>query len=176
MNRPVLGTVSILALLGGGLYFAWTYKDSTSQSPPRPYQGAAARSALQAWLDLPLPASATDVHCSMEVLERTQLVYARFDIPPIELPSLFDQQRRFPESTRWVADASLLQSMGALADPQRPWWEVDKIPGAVGAQKSGTRNVAPATLKWRVQVCAASLSPSLTRVYIAFLEEPAEAK
>src|SRR5690349_8222848 len=59
MNRPVIGTISILALLGGGLYFAWNYKDAAPQTTRASYEGAAARSAIQSWLDLALPNSAS---------------------------------------------------------------------------------------------------------------------
>jgi hypothetical protein len=177
MNRPVVGTLSILALLGGGLYFAWSYKDKPVFEPGQnSYEGAAARSAIQAWLELPLPASASDVHTSMEEIGRTKVVYARFDVPPVELPALFDQGSRFPEAAKLVADASLVQAMGSLGDPMRPWWQVDQLTDATAAQKSGKRNVAPAALKWRVQVCAGTAAGGMTRVYIAFSEEPVEEK
>lgn len=177
MNRPVLGTISILALMGAGVYVAWNYyKDSPAAPTARTtYEGAAARSAIQAWLDLALPPSSTDVRCMVEDLERNKLVYARFDLPSVELLSLFDQPARYPRPGELVTDPSLLEAMKALADPQRPWWQLDS-PGAVCAQKSGKRNVAPATLKWRVQVCTVPLSDSTTRVFVAFSEEPADEK
>src|SRR5580765_7652030 len=111
MNRPVIGTVSILALLGGGLYFAWNYKDAAPQNNRASYEDAAARSAIQSWLDLALPNSASQIHCSVENLERTKLVYARFDIPPVELPGLFDRQPRFPAAAELVSNPELLRGM-----------------------------------------------------------------
>jgi hypothetical protein len=175
MNRPVLGTISILALLGAGFYFAWTYRNQPGPSVRRSYEEAAARSAIQAWLELPLPASAVDIHCMVEDLERTKLVYARFDIPTIDLPPLFDQPGNYPNYGELVPNPSLLEGMKALADPQRPWWQLD-LPNPLCAQKSGKRNVAPAALKRRVQVCAAPLSASISRVFVAFSEEPVDEK
>jgi len=104
MNRPVIGTISILALLGGGLYFAYTYKDKAMPGVLPTYEGAAARSAIQAWLDLPLPASAQNVHCMTENIEPSKLVYACFDIPTVDLPSIFDQPKRYPLYGELVAD------------------------------------------------------------------------
>jgi hypothetical protein len=175
MNRPVIGTISILALLGGGLYFAYTYKDKAMPGAVPAYEGAAARSAIQAWLDLPLPASARNVYCMTENIEPSKLVYACFEIPTVDLPSIFDQPQRFPIYSELVADPGLVQAMNALADARRTWWKIDPK-GAVCAQKSGKRNVAPATLKWRAQVCSVPISPEMSRVFVAFSEEPAEAK
>ena len=175
MNRPVIGTISILALLGGGLYFAYTYKDKANPGVVPAYEGAAARSAIQAWLDLPLPASAQNVHCMTENIEPSKLVYACFDIPTVELPSIFDQPTRFPLAAELVPDPGLVEAMNALADAQRPWWRINPK-GAVCAQKSGKRNVAPATLKWRAQVCSTPISPEMSTVFVALSEEPADTK
>lgn len=175
MNRPVLGTISVLALLGGGLYFAYTYKDKAPTGVVPTYEGAAARSAIQAWLDLPLPASAQDIHCMTDNLEPSKLVYARFDIPTVDLPSIFDQPQKYPLYAELVADPGLVRAMNALADSQRPWWQI-KSTGALCAQKSGKRNVAPAALKWRAQVCSTPVSPTISRVFVAFSEQPADDK
>lgn len=174
MKRPLFGSICILIILGAGLYFAWEFKDSQTQPGRSAFEGAAARSAIQAWLDLPLPPTATDVHCAMEEIENAKLVYVRFDVPPIELPSLFDQQPRFPAAIELKPDDTLFHAMSALADPLRPWWQMEQLKSVRCAQKLGKRNVAPASLKWRTQVCAAGVSPEVTRVFIAFSEEPAE--
>jgi len=176
MNRPVLGTISILALLGGGLYLASTYKDKPADPVRTNYEAAAARSAIQSWLELPLPGSASNVHCMVENLERTKLVYACFDLPTVEMVSLFDRQTRFPMWTEMVADPALLQAMQALSDGQKPWWQIGQVADTVCAQKAGKRNVAPAALKWRTQVCAIPISETTKRVFIAFSEEPVEEK
>ena len=91
MKRPVLGTLSILALLGGGIYLAVQYKDD-AQSPRTAdacYEGAAARSKFMEQFDFALPASADEVRLCVEYVERTQLSYARFDVPAAELIALF---------------------------------------------------------------------------------------
>jgi hypothetical protein len=70
----------------------------------------------------------------------------------------------------------MLSAMATLSDPKRPWWQVEKLKGAVCGQKSGRRNVAPATVKWRVQICMADVSATTTTVYVAFAEEAVAAE
>ena len=176
MNRPVVGTLSILALLAAGLYFAFNYKDSSGGDDARKsYQGAAARSAIQAHLDLALPKQAEDIHCFVEEVDRTKLVFARFDVSPIEIPSILGQHLRLPAPGDLKPDATLQSAMAALVDPRRSWWQIDPADKSLScAQRSGQRNVAPATLKWRVQVATTSPPGSATtRVYVALSEEPA---
>jgi hypothetical protein len=177
MKRPVVGTISILALLAAGVYLAFLYKDAPQDVPVRCYEGAAARAAIQSSLEFSLPPGAADVHCCIEALGRTQLVFARFDVSPIELPGLFGEQPRYPGLDEFKADPQVRQSMAAMADASRPWWQVGRHETATFAHRSGQRNVPPAALRWRVQVATAQVSTASTRVYVAFSEEPqADAK
>jgi hypothetical protein len=172
MKRPLISTISILALLAGGLYVGWNYRDKATDAT-RNYYGPAARSAIQASLDLIVPPSAGDVYCYEEDVEKTKLVFARFDIPAFEVAPLLAQQPQFPAASDLAADPALLTGMIAQADPaRRAWWQPEQLRNPTCAQKSGKRNASPALLKWRVQVCAAPLSSQTTRVYVAFSEEP----
>lgn len=178
MKRPVLGTISILVLLAGGLYLGlYQFRDRVEDNA-RAYSGAAARSAIQSSLELLVPPTAGNVYCQQEDVERTKLVFARFDLPTLEAPALLDQRPIFPAYTELKADPATARAMSALADrAERPWWDLPPEPReTVCGQKSGKRNAAPAVLKWRVQVAATAISPSTSRVYIAFAEEPAETK
>ena len=173
MKRPVLGTISILAILAVGLYLGYVYRDRLPESN-RNSAGPAARAAIQSSLDLLLPATAGDIRCYEEDVERAKLLFARFDVPTAELPALLDQRPIFPAYAELKPDPELHRAMAAQADPlKRPWWDVEHLKELTAAQKSGRRNAAPAVLKWRAQVAATPLGPSVTRVYIAFSEEPA---
>jgi hypothetical protein len=173
MKRPIIGTISILALLAGGLYVGWNYRDKVPEATRNSY-GPAARSAIQASLDLILPPTSGEVYCYEEDVERTKLVFARFDVPTLELPALLADQPQFPALADLAADPALLSGMIAQADPaRRAWWQPEQLRNPTCAQKSGKRNAQPAVLKWRVQVCVAPLSAQTTRVYVAFSEEPA---
>jgi hypothetical protein len=177
MKRPVLGTLSILALLGAGIYLAVQYKDE-AQAPRAAdacYEGAAARSKFMDQFDFALPAAADDVRLCVEYAERTQLSFARFDVPAAEMVALFPERSRFPEWADLRADAALVQSMSVLTGAQRPWWQLAPSKEAVAAQKSGQRTAAGTTLRWRAQVCAAPLSQGVMRVYVAASEEPSAA-
>ncbi|HSI34547.1 MAG: hypothetical protein ACAI43_20390 [Phycisphaerae bacterium] len=188
MKHPVLGTLALLAILAGGLYAAWWYKGQPLEmGGTRATQGAGARSALQASMGLILPPSASDVYAYEEEAERTKLVFARFDIPAVDLPALLDQRRdaelTFPSAADLKADADVLGQMGAQRDARRAWWNVDGAEAASGtgavrtprnfrcAQKMGQRNSGVAKIRWRVQVCAGDLDAMTSRVFIAFSEE-----
>jgi hypothetical protein len=181
MKRPVLGTISILLLLAVGLYLGlYQFRDrvpggTAGTDGNRSYSGAAARSAIQANLDLIVPATAGTVYCQDEDLERTKLVFARFDVPTIDLPSLLDQRPIFPAYADLKPDPVITRAMAAQADAtQRPWWDLKpEAKETLAGHKSGKRNAAPAVLKWRIQVAAIPLPGGASRVYIAFSEEPA---
>src|SRR5436190_4627017 len=148
MKRPVLGTLSILALLGGGIYLAVQYKDD-AQSPRTAdacYEGAAARSKFMEQFDFALPASADEVRLCVEYVERTQLSYARFDVPAAELIALFPERSRFPEWSDLRPDAALVEPMSVLTSPQRPWWQLTPSKDAVPCQKADQRTDARTTL------------------------------
>jgi hypothetical protein len=178
MKRPVIGTISILVLLAVGLYLGlYRFRDRVEDGA-RAYSGAAARSAIQSSLELLVPPTAGNVYCQQEDVERTKLVFARFDIPTIDLPALLDQRPTFPAYGDLKADPATARAMAALVEPGgRPWWDLNlEAKELASGQRSGKRNAAPALLKWRVQVAALPISPSTSRVYIAFAEEPAEGK
>jgi hypothetical protein len=172
MNRPVIGTLCVLALLALGLYLGWTYKDHSDQDRGN-WSGPAARSAIQASLDVVLPPTAGEVHCYEEDAGHARRLYATFDLPPAELPTLLYQRQMFPEVGQLKTDPSLVSTMLAQADPlKRPWWRLEPLPAdTVAGEKSGRRTGAPAAIKWRVQVCAAPLSPQATRVLVLLSEE-----
>jgi hypothetical protein len=181
MKRPVVGTLSVLALLGLGVFLALHFRDEAkSPDGDASYEGAAARARFMAQFDFALPASADDVHYATEFLDRTQLTFVRFDVPSAELPTLVPEDKRLPGYDELRADPALVQAMSVLTGPQRPWWQVGAFArdGAtvVAGQKSGQRQVAQAGTRWRVQLCAggigAGAATTMTRVYIAASEEP----
>src|SRR3954447_16532692 len=138
MKRPVVGTLSVLALLGAGIYLAVQYKDD-AQAPrmaDASYEGAAARSKFMEQFDFALPAAAEDVRFGVENVDRTQLTFARFDVPEVEYPALFPEQSRFPATSDLRANGPLVESMSVLASPQRPWWQIAPSKEAVAGQKS----------------------------------------
>jgi hypothetical protein len=174
MKRPVLGTLSILALLGAGIYLAVQYKDE-AQAPraeDKCYEGAAARSKFMEQFDFALPATAEDVSLCVEYPTRTQLTFVRFDVPEIEYPALFPETGRLPVTADLKADEDLVNTMKLLASDRRPWWRVGPTKDAVAGQKSGQRAAAGTTLRWRTQVCAAPVARGVMRVYVACSEEP----
>jgi hypothetical protein len=176
MKRPLLGTISIFVLLAGGLLLGWNYRDRIPEGA-RNSAGPAARSSIQASLDLILPPTAREVYCFEEDVERTKLVFARFDVSTIELAPLLAEQPQFPSVGDLTADPALLTGLIAQADPaKRAWWQPEQLRNPTCAQKSGRRNASPAVLKWRVQVCAAPMSQQMMRVYVAFSEEPVGGK
>lgn len=173
MKRPVLGTVSILVLLGVGVFVALKYKDAPPREAPKTcYEGAAARQAILGALELALSGNARDVWCCVEMLGRTQLVFARFDVSDAELAGLFDGRSRFPRLGDLKADLGLIRSMNELASPARPWWQVGQLANPTAAQTSGRRGAGPSAVKWRIQLCTSPLNPSGARVYVAVSEEP----
>jgi hypothetical protein len=182
MKRPVIGTIVILALLAGGLYLGFTYRAPATDAT-RNSSGPAARAAIQASLDLMLPPTANAVQCHEQDVERAKRVYARFDVPSVELPELLEQAPIFPKVAELKPNAELVTAMAGQSDPvKRPWWDLAQAAapssdgmeaGVTAAQRSGRRNAAPAVLKWRVQMAAMPFGPGVTRVYVAFTEEPA---
>jgi hypothetical protein len=175
MKRPVVGTLSVLALLGLGVTLALNFKDEAkAPNADATYEGAAARARFMGEFDFALPPTAGDVHFAVEFLDRTQLTFVRFNVPESELPGLVPDQNRLPAYNELRADPALVQAMAVLTGPQRPWWQVAQLGKEVAAgQKSGQRQVAQAGTRWRVQMCAGAVGPgAMTRVYIAASEEP----
>ncbi len=179
MKHPVVGTIALLAILAGGAYIGWQFKDRRVEGV-RNTSGPAARAALQASLGLELPRSAYDPSCFEEDLEKTKLVFAGFDIPAIELPDLLsqlhDSNLTLPGFQELTSDNTLFESMklqSSKVDPRHVWWKLEELKNPRCASRTGRRNSNQ--LVWRVQVCAGETSASNYRVYLAFSEEPAEA-
>lgn len=182
MNRPLVATLAVSIILAVGLYVGYKYKDKVEPNEGT-WRGPAARSKVQEYLELLLPLSASDVVCRAEELGKGKFVYIRFDVAASDLPALLEQGKgvenmpTLPSSNMLVRDQVLLSAMAALADPRsRPWWQVDQLTDPMCGQKSGTRNLGAAQLKWRVQVCYGQIPTHSARVYIAFSEEPAGKK
>lgn len=179
MKKPLAAIISVAAVLGAGLYVGYKYRDQGAEyQQSGTWRGPAARSKVQEYLELILPMSAQDVLCRAEELGSGKFVYIKFDVASADVAPLLAQSRgvenipSLPPPNSLVKDVTLQKAMAELADPRsRPWWQVDQLADAVCGQRSGTRNLGPAQLKWRVQVCYAHLNTSMARMYIAFSEE-----
>jgi hypothetical protein len=177
MRRTLLAWIVILSLLCGGLVVGYRLQRGTrGATQARSFAERGARSFIQSSLNVILPPGATEISAAEESAGSTYRVLARFDVPPLELPSLLQQNAMLPGAGELKEDDALLQWIASAGDPaRRPWWQPDGLKNARCGQRAGRRNQGTAVVAWRVGVCAGA-GGGYARIYVVMEEEPGVGK
>jgi hypothetical protein len=175
LKRPVLGTITILVLLCGGLYVGYTLRDGAAGRPvSRAYADSGARSFIEKALRVIVPYEAREVLAAEEGAGGTHAVLARFDLPPREVDSVLRQNETLPQMAELQEDPGSLELIGALANAaKRPWWQPGRLAGARCAQRVGVRRVGSSVVTSTIYVCAGTGEAGDMRVYVALVEQRA---
>ena len=173
MKRPVLGTITILVLLCGGLYVGYTLRHGGAGRPvSRAYADSGARAFIEKALRIIVPYEAREVLAAEEGAGGSHSVLARFDLPPRELDSVLRQNETLPQATELKEDAAVLERMATLADAgKRPWWQPQRLSGAQCALRVGRRTAGSSIVTSTIYVCAGTGEAGDMRVYVALVEE-----
>jgi hypothetical protein len=173
LKRPVLGTITILVLLCGGLYVGYTLRDGGAGRPvSRAYADSGARAFIEKSLRVIVPYEARDVLAAEEGAGGSHAVLARFDLPPREVDSVLRQNETLPQVTELKEDPAVLERMAGLAEAaKRPWWQPESLSGPQCAQRVGRRTAGSAVVTSTIYVCAGTAEAGDMRVYVALVEE-----
>jgi hypothetical protein len=176
MRRSLVATCAILLLLGGLWFIGYRYQRRAADAVQmRSFADQGARSFIQTSLNLILAEKAGEIYAVEESAGATYRVLARFDVPPLELPSVLQRNAMLPGAGELKEDDATAQWIASAGDPgAREWWRPDALKGARCGQRSGRRRQGTAAaVDWRVGVCAGAGGGGYTRVYVVLEEGPA---